>query len=287
MKLNKNKKYSIPLQLVCPQIMGGVFTNPKRNHDLVSLVDLSFDKPAQDRILNLRQYPRILDLKQGRQKHALVWMPIGWQYEGLSDIIKDYYQSAVQGFGHLRERLFEFGMGRKWAYQFAVVFLTLGVLGQVFFPWQSNSAGIPAIYAQSLEQTEILSASDTSLDASKILLATRQLVLEANHSVGQVARARQEEYDRFSTFVGSPYVEEEALERIQSLPATLAVFERARPPADWLDQVERKPLEGIYSPQNEYWLDENGRFTYIVNGFAITKIPERVAPMYELSLIHI
>jgi hypothetical protein len=66
-----------------------------------------------------------------------------------------------------------------------------------------------------------------------------------------------------------------------ALPASLAIFERFRPPADWETRAVTGKTTGIYAPTNEYWRDDAGRYMKIEDGFAITKIPQRVAPIYD------
>lgn len=85
--------------------------------------------------------------------------------------------------------------------------------------------------------------------------------------------------DLYDTFRGLPKLQNPDQD-LSNLPATQAYIERYRPADDWLDTVERKPLSGIYRQGNEYW-KENGQILKIEDGWVITHIPDRMAPLYE------
>jgi len=66
----------------------------------------------------------------------------------------------------------------------------------------------------------------------------------------------------------------------EGLVPSLAVFERFRPPSDWLDTVERKSLSPMYGEYRDFWRDGNGVVKRVA-GVHTTKIPAHLAPMYE------
>jgi len=105
-----------------------------------------------------------------------------------------------------------------------------------------------------------------------------QLARAADTSLAELDRVvLGGEIGTLSVFPISP----EQTENARGLPPSLAIFERFRPPAGWQDNAGGQALSAIYAPTNEYWRDEAGRFMKIEDGFAITKIPERMAPIYE------
>jgi len=169
-----------------------------------------------------------------------------------------------------------------WSPAAAVVLLILNVISFTLHPVPAGPLREEAL-ASVTESGTVIQSEEISTPALESWISDRQ------EQVGEVMTelaAREKSLElgsSFSSFSRYPVDPDESQQNTQGLPATLVIYEKYRPPVDWLDTVEARPLSEIYADSAEPWLDEKGRTMKIDRGFEIMKIPRRMAPMYEYT----
>jgi len=299
------------LRHLAPHSLGGIYRPPNRAQP-AHLLDLAPGHKAggyvRRTLISLRNFHRLIDLRLEKNRYRAISLndtnhlalrPAWQEARSLSEKMEalgTYWILLSRQIRQLEDRHLPAWLQPHWhrtlplgipmRVRHAVATgLALFIAGTSFglahpaaIARGEGSAGPAPVVQSESTGTSTVEEGELQLSEPGQLLIDR-LVHFFSQSGRQENLAR--DFRHISSYPIDPLEKDLRHQQFAHLPATVAYFEKIRPPKDWLEKQEPKQLSRIYAPTPEYWRDQWGNVQRIERGFAITKIPAELAPLYE------